>query len=260
MCLILVAYRIHPAFDLILAANRDEYYERPSAPPRFWDEAPHVLAGRDLVAGGTWLGVTRTGKLGAVTNYRDPTSVKENAISRGRLVSDFLIGQVGPSDYLKRVKGNGDLHNGFNMLAGNRDSLFWYSNRDGRILRLRPGLYGLSNHLLDTPWPKVMRGKALMTEIIKGIADPSPEDLFELLRDRRVPPDVELPFTGVDRDWERVLSPIFIQSAVYGTRSSTLVFISSKGRLRFIDRTFNSTPEHAVGREFEFSIRTCRGA
>jgi uncharacterized protein with NRDE domain len=256
MCLILFANRTRPDFELILAANRDEYYERPSSPPHFWEEAPHVLAGRDLVAGGTWLGITREGRFGAITNYRDPASFLENAPSRGRLVSDFLLGQEDPLDYLENLRLREDRYNGFNIVLGNRRNFWWYSNRDGRILNLSPGLYGVSNRLLDTPWPKVVRGKERMAEILKDTDAPSPEDLFQVLQDRRFPPDEELPATGVDVEWEKVLSPIFIQSPIYGTRSSTLLFITSEGRVSFLDRTFDSSPEPLDSRSFEFTLQT----
>ncbi|MEW6665568.1 MAG: NRDE family protein [Thermodesulfobacteriota bacterium] len=254
MCLILFAYRIHPAYDLIVAANRDEYYDRPSAGPCFWEEAPHLLAGRDLLAGGTWLGVTKKARFGAVTNYRDPASIKKNAPSRGNLVSGFLLGQEAPFRYLEGLHKEADRYNGFNLVLGDREELCWYSNRDGRVLGLPPGIYGISNHLLDTPWPKVVKGKEMLEKALRKPEPPSPDKLFEILRDRTLFPDSMLPSTGVDLEWERILSPLFIRSPVYGTRSSTLLFIGRDRRIHLLDRTFG--PEHGLldPRRFEFTI------
>ncbi|MDZ7697651.1 MAG: NRDE family protein [Deltaproteobacteria bacterium] len=153
-----MALESHPTYKLILAANRDEFYERPTAPLAFWNDAPDVLGGRDLLSGGTWLGITRKGRIAAVTNFRDPASEKPHAPSRGDLVKDYLVGSDPPSTYLTRLDAVSDRYNGFNLLVGTIDHMFWYSNRDGRIVRLSPGVHGICNHLLNTPWPKVDRG------------------------------------------------------------------------------------------------------
>ena len=170
MCLILLAVRTHPSYDLILAANRDEYYARPSLPPAFWEEADYVLGGRDLVGGGTWLGITRSGRIAAVTNYRNPAVFLKDAPSRGKLVSDFLMGKQDPAGYVERVRQEAERYNGFNLLVGDLDGLHWLSNRDDRVHRLEAGIYGISNRLLDTPWPKVVRGKKLMAAILAAEA------------------------------------------------------------------------------------------
>jgi uncharacterized protein with NRDE domain len=238
MCLILFAWKMHENFPLVLAANRDEFYERPSAPAAFWEEAPDLLAGRDLREGGTWLGITRKGRLAALTNYRDPKSLKTGAPSRGRLVSDYLRSREIPEAYLHRIAPDADRFNGFNLLVGDPGDLFCFSNRGIRE-RLDPGIYGLSNHLLDTPWPKVERGKSMLKDLLKEQKDPSPEALFALLADRTRPPDDLLPDTGVGLAWERVLSPLFIESPVYGTRSSTALLIDRRGGVTFAERVFN---------------------
>lgn len=255
MCLILLAFKKHPLFRLIIAANRDEYYDRPSAPPGFWEDAPEVLAGRDLRAGGTWLGITRKGRIAAITNYRDPASTKKNAPSRGRLVSGFLMGKEAPDDYLRRVSEQGDAFNGFNLVVGEGEDIRWYSNRGERVIALRPGLYGISNRLLDTPWPKVERAKQQMEELLRREAGPSPEELFQVLQDRTVPCDDRLPDTGVGLEWERMLSPSFVSSPIYGTRSSTLIFVEANDRVTFLDRTFNSHPDPLSTTEFRFQIQ-----
>lgn len=254
MCLILFSYLTHPSFRLILAANRDEYHARPSDPPAFWKEAPHLLSGRDLIAGGAWLGITRTGRLAAVTNYRDPGSVKKNAPSRGMLVRNYLMGEQPPLQYLLQVQARSEEYNGFNLLIGDTEALFWYSNRNGSILKIPPGIYGISNRLLDTPWPKVIRGKELLAPILAE-KNPSPDYLFRVLRDETAPADEMLPATGVTLERERMLSPIFIRSPVYGTRSSTLIFIGYEGHIVFLDRTFGPDAEHAEERRFDFSIQ-----
>ena len=256
MCLIVLAVDAHPNFKLILAANRDEYYERPSAPPSFWKEAPQVLAGRDLAAGGSWMGITVHGRIAAVTNYRDPSSIKPNAPSRGKLVSGFLLGKVSPFDYLDAASRESARYNGFNLLVGQSDRLIWRSNRSDRTISLSPGIHGLSNHLLDTPWPKVVRAKALFEEILHSGKDLPLESLFRLLKDQTVAPDDELPGTGVPLEWERILSPIFITSPTYGTRSSSVLLIDREDRVTFMDRTYNSHPEPVSSATFEFVLES----
>lgn len=254
MCLILLAVNVHPDFKLVLAANRDEFYDRPSEPPHFWKDTPDLLAGRDLVAGGSWLGVTRKGRIGAITNYRDPASIKPKAPSRGKLLTDFLIGDLDPMSYLDRVRRDKDDYNGFNLLLGSCDRLTWYSNRVDKVIPLAQGIYGLSNHLLDTPWPKLVKAKARFKEILDAGNRPSPESLFQLLKDQSGAPDKDLPNTGMPLEWERILSPIFIKSPAYGTRSSTIVLVSREGHLTFLDRTFNGSPKPVFSSAFHFAL------
>ena len=256
MCLLLFAFKTHPSYKLILAANRDEYYDRPTAPSAFWKDAPNLLAGRDLRAGGTWLGITRSGRLAAITNYRDPAGTKKNAPSRGRIVTGFLLGREGPAEYLGELDREGTDYNGFNLIVGENDRLCWYSNHGPGVHRLSPGMYGLSNHLLDTPWPKVVRGKDALKRLLSEDADlSSPEALFRILGDSTSPDDRDLPDTGIGFEWERILSPIFITSPNYGTRSSTLLLIDHQDRVTFIERTFNSSPEHTSSVKYEFEIQ-----
>ena len=253
MCLILFAWKMHENFPLVLAANRDEFYERPSAPAAFWEDAPDLLAGRDLREGGTWLGITRAGRFAALTNYRDPASLKIGAPSRGRLVSDYLRCREIPEVYLRRIAPDADRFNGFNLLVGNPDDLFCFSNRGARE-RLDPGIYGLSNRLLDTPWPKIERGKTALLALLKEKKALSPDALFALLVDRTQPPDDRLPDTGVGLEWERILSPLFIESSVYGTRSSTVLLIDRRGSVTFVERVFNGTADPWMTARFDFRI------
>lgn len=255
MCLLLLALETHPAYKLIIAANRDEFYERPTAPAGFWDESPDILAGRDLRAGGTWFGITRKGRIGAITNYRDPADLKSAAPSRGSLVSDFLRGDKEPEAYLTRLNVNAGDYNGFNLVVGVRDRLCWYSNRGHGIQRIMPGIHGLSNHLLNTPWPKISRAKAALKDILSNDPVLSPEVLFHMLLDRSIPGDDTLPDTGVGIKLERILSPIFIASPGYGTRSSTILLLDREDRVTFLERTHNSAPDQHRNVAFEFMIQ-----
>lgn len=241
MCLILFAYKTHLRYPLILAANRDEFYARPTAPAAFWDDAPQVLAGKDLTAGGTWLGITKSGRFAAVTNYRDPLAPLGEK-SRGDLTKDFLIGNESAENYLRRIEREKENYSGFNLLAGgfgaDESELFYYSNRGGAPQKLSAGTYGLSNALLDTPWHKVETGKAKFAEILREGDEITPADLFSILADRTVAPPEKLPATGVGVERERVLSPAFIETEGYGTRLSTILLIGRDGRVNFIEKTF----------------------
>jgi uncharacterized protein with NRDE domain len=238
MCTLLIAWQADPSYPLILAANRDEFYERPTATAARWHDASGVFAGRDLVHGGTWLGVTVTGRIAALTNYREPHHAKPERPSRGHLVSDFLEGDLGAAQYLAAVRGSGGDYDGYNILLGDLAQLYYYSNRSDRMMPLSPGIHGLSNHLLDTPWPKVVRGKQALAGLI-GAGPPSSEGLFAILADRTKAPDAELPETGVGLELERLLSSIFIESARYGTRSSTVLLVDRYRQATFIERSFH---------------------
>lgn len=237
MCLILIGRGVHPKYKLVIAANRDEYYDRPTAQLSFWEDHPQVLAGRDLKNRGTWLGVTARGRLAAVTNFRDPQTRMENALSRGLLVSDFLVSTQSAKGYLGELEKRAADYNGFNLLVGDEDQLFCFSNR-GDTVELGTGVFGLSNHLLDTPWPKVEKGKKGLEAALEQRGEDLVERLLAVLDDREKPPDHTLPDTGVGLEWERILSPIFITSPNYGTRSSSAALFEQTGRITFIEQTF----------------------
>ncbi|MBN1380878.1 MAG: NRDE family protein [Deltaproteobacteria bacterium] len=259
MCLIVFSYRMHPKYPLVLAANRDEYYERPTAPIAFWDDAPHLLAGRDLREGGTWLGVTKKGRIAALTNYRNPPELKKGAPSRGLLVSSYLCSQEEPLAYLLKLNAEADQYNGFSMIVGDLNHLYYASNW-GCTIELMPGLYGLSNRLLDTPWPKVEKGKAALSAILEAADDPHPDDIFQFLSDRTESDDADLPDTGIDRDWERILSAIFITSPNYGTRSSTVIMIDKNNSLTFIEKSFaGADSENWLTTTFKFKLNPAKG-
>lgn len=260
MCLILFAYRVHPGYRLILGANRDEFYARPTSPLAYWEDAPDILAGRDQQAGGTWLGVNRTGRFAAVTNYRDPTDIQIDAPSRGDLVSRFLTNTEKPGPFLKKLSAVSSQYNGFNLLVGSRNELWYYSNKGAEPRMLPPGVYGLSNHLLDTPWPKVDRGKRRFASIVAQ-EKWDEEAIFQLLSDRTFPPEESLPDTGVGLAWERILSTLFIESPSYGTRCSSILTIDAAARIRFVERTFAPTAAAGSGktRAFDFDSKGAAG-
>jgi len=254
MCLIFVAYKYKPPYDLVIAANRDEFYERPSASAEFWKEAPFVLGGKDLMAGGTWLGITKSGRFAAITNYRDPGSHKQQAPSRGHLVSGFLTGTEAPGEYILKIASGTDQYNGFSLFVGDRSSMSYLSNRGSGPQDLPPGLYGLSNHLLDTPWPKVERGKKALEDLLAGPDHVREDVLFDILADRSRPPDELLPSTGMSLEWERILASPFIISPVYGTRSSTIILVRRDGKVTFVEKVFNSSPDPQEIKRFEFTL------
>jgi uncharacterized protein with NRDE domain len=225
MCLIVFAWQVVPGIPLVVAANRDEFYDRPTAAAAWWDDFPQVYAGRDLQGGGTWLGVTREGRFAALTNIRNPAERRTDVRSRGELVAGFLESDMAPEDYVTAVAKTGEAYNGYNLVFGTRDKLIWYNNRDGEDARngqpLAPGVYGLSNASLDSPWPKVVRTKAQFSSLL---CQGAPYDAyFEMLKDTTRTNDCRLPKTGVDIEWERILSAVCIESPTYGTRSSTVV-------------------------------------
>lgn len=241
MCLILFAYDCHPRYYLAVAANRDEFYDRPALPARFWPEFPALLAGKDLRAGGTWMGITTAGRFAALTNYRE-RGTNPLKYSRGQLVKEYLCGLETPLSYLNTLKDGGAEFNGFSLLLGDQQGLYYYSNREKVMRRVEKGCHGLSNNLLDVPWPKVSKGVKALAACLSG-EDSAREDsvkerLFEILADKERPGDDKLPQTGVSLEWERILSPIFIVSPRYGTRCSTVLLQDRNGHVRFWERNF----------------------
>ncbi len=254
MCLIFLAYNSHPEYPLVLAANRDEFYDRPARPMDIWPEHPHILAGKDLQAGGTWLGVSKSGYFAMITNYRDmrqPT--KPQAPSRGKLVLDYLTGLFEPKKYLQALHADANRYNGYNIILGTLTDPWYYSNQTNKIIRLGTGIYGLSNALLDTPWPKVRRGKERFKQILaeKNI---DKEALFTMMRDSTPAADDELPDTGLDYEKEKALSSVFIRLPGYGTRNTTLLLLDKNGHVSLIERTYIPDQEAQMDREFGFSI------
>ncbi len=242
MCLILFAYRQHPDYPLILIANRDEYYARPTQSAHWWRDA-EVLAGRDLEAGGTWLGISRSGRLAAVTNVREPGGMKAGKKSRGELTRSFLAGTSSATSYLEQLAGEDRDYAGFNLLVGDPDALWFYSNRDHGVRRIGPGVHGISNGAFDEPWPKLKTGKQELAALLdKPI---TVDALMEILTDHRTAADHELPATGVALDIERMLSSRFIRSPEYGTRACTVLSIDRERGVSFFEQNF--TDNETVG-------------
>ena len=251
MCLIFISIQNHPKYSLIVAANRDEFHSRKTSPADFWTDHKHILGGRDLEAGGTWMGVNRAGKISMITNYRDISNINPLAPSRGHLTTNFLEKDPDTEEYMKEVEKVGQRYNGFNFLAGAADSLWYFSNYRKGIQKLKPGFYGLSNHLLDTPWPKVVRGKELILPIVRE-PDVKPAALFEALHNEQRAPDEHLPDTGIGLERERALSSMFIKSPDYGSRCSTVVTIDKQNHVHFSERVYDLTTFQHTTREFEF--------
>ena len=233
MCLIVVGWQAHPAFPLVVAANRDEFYARPSAPAAYWSDAPEIIAGRDLEASGTWLGVTRQGRFAAVTNVREP-GIAPGRLSRGELTRNFLQGGQSASDYLGGLERSA--YSGFNLLLSDGKMLCYASNRGPIVQTLEAGVYGLSNHLLDSPWPKLLTARQRFSAALSKL--PDQQQFFDILADDEIVPDNELPDTGVPLDWERRLSAIFVRSPNYGTRASTVVAVNAAGTVFFEELSF----------------------
>ena len=257
MCLIFLSWRRHPAYPLVVAANRDEFYARPTAPAAYWEDAPGLLAGRDLEGGGTWLGVTRGGRFAALTNYRRGAGQVANAPTRGRLVSDFLTSDSRPADYLEALVEKSPAYNGFNLLVGDAESLCWFSTHGGQPLMLDNGIYAVSNELLDTPWPKVVRGKKIFEDLLEA-KHIDTSAIFDLLADRQTAEDAALPDTGIGLARERTLSPIFISSGDYGTRSSTVLLAGADGKVAFHERSYDPGSDTASTLTYDFRIESGR--
>jgi uncharacterized protein with NRDE domain len=256
-----MSYDQHPDYELIFAANRDEFYDRPTSPLAFWENMPDIIAGRDMKGNGTWLGVDRKGRFAAVTNYRDPAQNLPHAPTRGELVSEFITASETAQTYIQKIASVGQRYNGFNLLIGDRSGVWYYSNRGNDIQKLNPGLFGISNHLIETPWPKVKKGKTELQDLLSAQRDIDCEDILKILADQSVPPDETLPDTGVGIEWERILSPLFITSQDYGTRSSSVLLMKRNGRVIFVERTFIPEANGAMKQETrKFSFTASREA
>lgn len=243
MCLITFAWQVHPEFPLVVAANRDEFLARPAAPACWWADQPDILAGRDLEAGGTWMGLTRGGRFAALTNYRDPTRHKPGAPSRGTLVRDCLMPGETTQDTLHRLAEVSPHYAGFNMLVSDGRELGIHESVSGAVKLLPPGLYGLSNHLLDSDWPKVRLARSRLAAALEWLPDDAA--MLALLRDDQPVDDEPLPQTGVSAEWERLLSSAFIRGRDkgYGTRCSSVITVARDGHTRFREWTWSEDGE-----------------
>ena len=254
MCLITFAYRNHPNYSLILLANRDEFYGRPTRKAQFWTEEgyPDILAGKDLEAGGTWMGVNKNGCWAALTNHRDLKNLKEKAPSRGELSIDFLNSEYSASQYLSLIQESAHLYNGFNLLVGDKEGVFHYSNYSNEITAITSGVHGLSNALLNTSWPKLEIAKsALSHNIDQNKIDRN--SLFDILMNESRAKETELPETGLTKGMEKAISSIFINTENYGTRCSTLLLIDNTGNIEFTERQYKANSSAIIDEQsFQF--------
>ena len=252
MCILFVAVNQHKDYPLIIAANRDEFFKRGTAESHIWDSEQGIIAGKDLQAGGTWMGINKQGYIASLTNIRDPKKTSENAITRGKLVSHYL--QTPLEEYQKTLSASKDNYNGYNLLFGKWNKLAVYNNHLDQLQPLTDGYYGLSNASLNSPWPKINKGVGKLEEYCQDGHDINPDILFTLLLDKSLAADENLPQTGVPIDWERRLSSIFILGDEYGTRSSTVLKIDKQQNVQWYERTYNNTATCTSSQSFNFSI------
>jgi uncharacterized protein with NRDE domain len=244
----------HPDYPLIIAANRDEFFARPTAPSGFWKDHPALLGGQDLQAGGSWMTVNRNGKLAALTNIRDPQGNNPTAQSRGELVTNFTLGQQDSTTYLEYLRQSGQHYNGYNLLFGHWHDLWVYNNHCDSEEKLHSGVYGLSNASLNSPWPKVNKGMLKLQQYCHTSDDIVAEKLFELLQDETKAADHLLPQTGIPIEWERQLSSIFIRGEEYGTRCSTLLLVDKNQKLSWFEKTFAANGIPVQQKTYQFVI------
>lgn len=258
MCLVVFAWQVHADYPLVLAANRDEYFKRPAAPAHWWTDAPELLAGRDLEAGGTWMGLSRSGRLAALTNYRDPSRHLPGAPSRGALVRAALEDDRPAHESLRQLGARSQAYAAFNLLVGDGTHLGVLESTTGQVRALAPGVYGLSNHLLDTPWPKLVKARAGLAAHIAhppGGEETLVDALLGLMRDPVPAPDPHLPDTGVSLEWERWLSPAFIRAPGYGTRCTSVVLRDRDARTRLVELTWDVDGELLNQVDHRFTAR-----
>ena len=253
MCLLVLAHNSHPKYKLIFAANRDEFYDRPASQADFWKDYPNVLAGRDKQAGGTWMGITKQGRFAAITNYRNLKNVKQNAPSRGLLVSNYLTGTLSPEEYYKNIQPYLNSYNGFNLICGSMDNLCYFSNKTEELILLDNAVHGLSNAVLNTPWPKLEKSKHELQKLLQ-MENIHPWEVLNILSDIVPAKDEELPDTGVGLELERTLSAIFIRSLKYGTRCSSVIMVDAKNNVDFVEKTFFSNHGSFLNKEYKFKI------
>lgn len=254
MCILFIAVEQHEDYPLIIAANRDEFHDRATQFGHWWDSTPPILAGKDEVAGGTWMGINPSGKLAALTNIRDPEKQKEQAVSRGELVVDFITGEKSSDDYLHQLRHSCEKYNGYNLLFGEWNNLSVFNNHLNKSVPLTKGVYGLSNASLNSPWPKTTKGMQALEEYCHKKGHISDDKLFSILRDDIKAEDRDLPQTGVPYHWEKLLSSAFIVTPEYGTRTSTVLHVDNTGQVDWKERYFDPAGEQIHENAFSFTI------
>lgn len=255
MCILFIAVKQHPLYPLIIAANRDEFHARPTEAASFWSDSPSLLAGRDLSAGGTWMGINTTGHISALTNIRAPNRERQDAVTRGELVANYLKQNTSDSEYLQLLQNTHQQYNGYNLLFGQLTNLQVYNSFENTAYSLHQGVYGLSNASLNSPWPKMDVGRSALANYCQRPGELSHEHLFELLANTEPAHDNDLPKTGIPVEWEKTLSSIFIKSKDYGTRSSTLLLIDNNQHVFYEERTFAPDTTLTNTKVFEFDCK-----
>lgn len=250
MCLINFAFHVHPEYPLILVGTRDEFYLRPTEELHWWKDHPDILAGRDLQAGGTWMGMSRDGKVAALTNYRDLRNIKTDAPTRGLLINYYLSGEIPLEEFHNFLKTEGPSYNGFNIIYGTPDDLYYYGNADGRSQHLKPGIYGLSNAFLDTPWRKLVRSKKAFTKMLTTELPPA-DNFIDMMHDTDESDTAELPSTGVPPELEKKLSAMFVEAGNYGSRLTTFISVQNNGEVKYHEKSY--IPPHEI--KISFQIR-----
>lgn len=254
MCLLAFNWNNHPEYRLIMVANRDEFFERPSQPIHHWPSG--IFAGKDLRAGGTWLGMHSNGRFAALTNVRDMRNIKSNPKSRGNLVRDFLEGNMDCLSYLSQIEGEKDAFEGFNLLVSDGQQLYYLSNYHEGVRELTPGIYGLSNALLETPWPKLTLAKSNLSRKIEE-GDFQKENLMGILHSKEIAPDHELPDTGLGLQRERLMSCQFISAkGIYGTINTTVLLWKHNGEVEMRERTFDQPAGTHFDTEIKFEVNS----
>jgi len=253
MCLIFISYKQNREYPLIVLSNRDEFFKRPTLAAHYWEENPQILAGKDLEGGGTWMGITKNGYMAMLTNYRDVPNLKPNAPTRGKLVSDYLQGEFNTKEYLLALSKSGYRYNGYNLIAGSFDDPWYYSNYQKKVVRLGTGLYGLSNALLNSNWPKIEKGKEKLIPLLAQ-EKIEKEKLFQLMTNAEVAPDQQLPQTGLSKEKEKAISSMFINTDGYGTRCTTLIMVNKNGNVDFTERQYANGL--ATGEENNFTFKS----
>ena len=255
MCLITFRIAQHPTYKLVLAANRDEAYARPTEAANFWKSQPTLLAGKDLEANGTWLGITKEGKIAAITNCHDgdfEEAIPAKKKSRGKIVTDYLASPLSPEDFLNELIEEKDAYLPFNVLLGTVDQLFHFNSLEQSFTPLKPGTHSISNATLNTPWPKVRRTKEQINKLASE-KDAYMESLFQMMMDETPAPDDQLPNTPLPLDLNRKVSAPFIKTDEFGTRCTTLILVDQENNVTFVERTYDHTQNY-VDRTFEFTI------
>ena len=253
MCLIIFSWRPEAKHPLVMLSNRDEFYKRPTAEAHFWKDNPDIFGGRDEVAWGSWLALNKSGRLAAVTNYRKWPVPAAN-ISRGQLVEGYLNSQHPTDEFMQSIEDNANQYSGFNFLAGDVNNLYYYSNFGSSFQKVEPGIYGISNELIDSPWPKLVKAKDAVSRALNTDNYATPSTLLSIMQDTEIAPDHLLPITGIGIEGERLRSSAFIASDDYGTRNTSILIFNRNNEVYWHEQTYGIKGCHKELRQFSISF------